>query len=175
MSKLFGIGLALMLGIAVAQPANAGHRYCRYYGGYYCPSYSYSYSNPSYGYGSNYATYYAPTAPVIATTPAPAAGQVAQSQNGVYRSFSDDPGQAAGAVTNQAAPVANFAPLAPEPASSYGTVENPYGGSSVTIRGTPSSGSNYGTAGNPYGGNGGVSYGGGSGSGSTGGTAGHPY
>ena len=171
MSKLFAIGLALTLGFAVAQPANAGHRHCRYYGGYYYPSYSYSYSNPNYGYGSNYATYYAPTAPVVAPTPAPASGQVAQSQNGVYRSFSDDPGQAAPVMMNQTAPAIGFA----APASNYGTAGNPYGGGSVTIGGTPSSGSNYGTAGNPYGGNGGMSYGGGSGSGSTGGTAGHPY
>jgi hypothetical protein len=173
MSKLFAIGLALMLGFAVAQPANAGHRYCRYYGGSYFPSYSYS--NPGYAYGSNYATYYAPSAPAVASTlpptPAPAAGQVAQSQNGVYRSFSDEPGQAAPAATYQAAPVTSFA----TPASNYGTAENPYGASPVAIGGTPSSGSNYGTAGNPYGGNSGISYGGGSGSGSTGGTAGHPY
>ncbi len=168
MSKLFAIGLALALGFAVAQPANAGHRHCRYYGGYYYPSYSYSYSNPGYGYSANYATYYAPTAPAIA----PPAGQIAQSPNGVYRSFSDEPGQAAAPVmTNQAAPAVGFA----APASNYGTVGNPYGGGAVTIGGTPSPGSNYGTAGNPYGSNAGTSYGGGSGSGSTSGTAGRPY
>ncbi len=173
MSKLFAIGLALTLGFAVSQPANAGHRYYRSYGNCCCPAYSYS--NPGYADGSNYTTYYSPAVPAVPAATAPASGQVAQSQNGVYRSFSDEPGQAAPTATYQPAPVVGFAGPVPAPASNYGTVGNPYGGTAITIGGAPSAGSNYGTAGNPYGGNGGVTYGGGSGSGSTGGTAGHPY
>jgi hypothetical protein len=167
MSKLFAVGLtAAVLSFAVGQPANAGHRHCRYYGRFYYPSYD-----------SNYSTYYAPSTPMV-TSPVPpsrtpAAGQVAQSQSGVYRSFSDEPGQAAPAMTYQGAPVAGG--FGPAPASNYGTVGNPYGGSGITIGGTPGSGSNYGTAGNPYGGSSGMTFGGGGSGGGMGGTAGHPY
>ena len=171
MSRLFAIGLAAAaVSFAATQPANAGHRHCRYYGSYYYPTYT------------NYGAYYAPPTAVVTTpvppSPAQAAGQVAQSESGVYRSFADVPGQAAPAVTYQAAPVTGG--FAPGPtagdASNYGTVGNPYGGSGVTIGGTPAPASNYGTAGNPYGASSGMTFGGGvSGGGTSGGTAGHPY
>ena len=99
---------------------------------------------------------------------------MARTDNGVYRSFSDEPGQAAPTPTYQAAP----APIAVAPAGSsdYGTDGNPYGGSGVTIGGVPSPASNYGTANNPSGTGGMTTFGGGTYSGNTtGGTAGHPY
>jgi hypothetical protein len=171
MSRFFAIGLAaLTLTLATITPANAGHRHCRGYGWSYYPSYS--------NYYPNYTTYYYPTAPMTAATlppaPTPASGQVAQSQSGEYRSFSDEPGQAAPATTYQAAPMTGV--VMPAPASDYGTVGNPYGGSGMTIGGTPGPASNYGTAGNPYGSSG-TTFGGGaiSGGGTSGGTAGRPY
>ncbi len=174
MSKVFAIGLAAaVIGFAASQPANAGHRRCWGYGWYSYPSYGYTYSN--YGTYSNYATYYAPSATAATNVPPAPSGQVARTDNGVYRSFSDEPGQAAPAPTYQSAPLAPAPAVAPAASSDYGTVGNPYGGSGVTIGGVPSPSSNYGTANNPSG-TGGITIGGGTYSGgTTGGTAGHPY
>jgi hypothetical protein len=114
MSKLLAVGLmvcgvGLMVQTASADPWGSG------YGGCGCSS-----AAPATAWQAPAQAMNVPPAPAQTASPAPQAGQMAQSNNQTYRSFSADPTPAAAPV--YAAPVQNY--------GGYGYYGTPnYGGS----------------------------------------------